>query len=551
LTDTSASRSVSDCGPGATLNFGVLVHRFAQLASLLAALGALLPFLSLAQQSQMPTAATSAIVKSDSAAVFSEMGSFSEQTASLKKGDSVYVDLRMDQGGKSWCGVRPSQQANRIGFVDCRLLQRVGNLAPLASSGGGSAGSSPSHGKAEEVPLLHPAAPTTKEYAAIKGQVVQEGVIDSGYVATLDERAANGNPSAVTRAALAHLAAGEFELSQHEADKATEQFQAMESFAGQQRNLLVASLEGQAYSLLMKSEYSSALELAERARKLYPQSAQLASLSGWAHYRLNQLDAAIADLQLAQRLQPSANIATLLEQAKRDKDAEGDFAEGESRHFVLRYHEGASRQLASELIRILEEHFQTLANDLHYTPAAPITVIVYTRQTFRDVTGVPDWAGALNDGRIRVPVQGLETVPEALSRSLKHELTHSFLYQKTQGRCPTWLQEGVAQWMEGRRVGRDAAQLLAMFQSGQGKPLRSLEGNWMKFSSAESWFSYQWSLAVVEAIEADAGSDGLDRLLDAVRTESSGPAALLQGLRTNYSSLDDFTVTYLRKTYLQ
>jgi hypothetical protein len=167
------------------------------------------------------------------------------------------------------------------------------------------------------------------------------------------------------------------------------------------------------------------------------------------------------------------------------------------------------------------------------------------------VTGVPDWAGALNDGRIRVPVQGLETVPDALSRSLKHELTHSFLYQKTQGRCPTWLQEGVAQWMEGRRVGRDAAQLLAMFQSGQGKPLRSLEGNWMKFSSAESWFSYQWSLAVVEAIEADAGSDGLDRLLDAVRTESSGPAALLQGLRTNYSSLDDFTVTYLRKTYLQ
>jgi hypothetical protein len=105
--------------------------------------------------------------------------------------------------------------------------------------------------------------------------------------------------------------------------------------------------------------------------------------------------------------------------------------------------------------------------------------------------------------------------------------------------------------MEGRRVGRDAAQLLAMFQSGQGKPLRSLEGNWMKFSSAESWFSYQWSLAVVEAIEADAGSDGLDRLLDAVRTEASGPAALLQGLRTNYSSLDDFTVTYLRKAYLQ
>ena len=73
----------------------------------------------------------------------------------------------------------------------------------------------------------------------------------------------------------------------------------------------------------------------------------------------------------------------------------------------------------------------------------------------------------------------------------------------------------------------------------------------MKFSSAESWFSYQWSLAAVEAIEADSGSDGLDRLLDAERAEPSGDGALLQGLRTNYSSLDESVVSYLRRTYLQ
>jgi tetratricopeptide (TPR) repeat protein len=499
----------------------------------------------------MPTAAASAVVKSDGATVFAEMDGSSEKISKLQKGNSVYVDLRMDQGGRSWCGVRPSPQANRIGFVDCRLLERVGNVASLPAAGSGSAASLSSRAASAEIPLLHAAAPTTKEYAAIKDQAIREGVIDSGYIATLEGQASSGAPNAVTRAALAHLAAGEFELSQHQADKAAEHFQAMQSFAGQQRNLVVASLEGQAYALLMQSEYRAALELLEKARKLSPQSAQLASLSGWARYRLNELDGAIADLQLAQRLQPSANVATLLEQARRDKETEGDFGEGESRHFVIRYHGGASRQLASELIRILEEHFQALAAELHFTPAEPITVIVYTRETFREVTGVPDWAGALNDGRIRVPVQGLETVPEALSRSLKHELTHSFLYQKTQGRCPTWLQEGVAQCMAGRRVGRDAAQVLAMFQSGQGKPLRSLEGNWMKFSSAESWFSYQWSLAVVEGIAADSGSDGFERLLDAERTESSGEAALLQGLRTNYSSLDESTVAYLRRNYLQ
>jgi len=138
---------------------------------------------------------------------------------------------------------------------------------------------------------------------------------------------------------------------------------------------------------------------------------------------------------------------------KRDRDAEGDFREGESSHFVLRYHGGASRQLASEVIHTLEDQFRVLKSELHYTPPEQIGVILYTQESFFDVTRVPGWAGGLNDGRIRVPVQGLETVSDLLARILKHELTHSFVFQKTGGRCPTWLQEGVAQWMEGRRTG--------------------------------------------------------------------------------------------------
>jgi tetratricopeptide (TPR) repeat protein len=355
----------------------------------------------------------------------------------------------------------------------------------------------------------------------------------------------------VTRAALAHLAAGEFRLSQHEPDKALEQFEAMEPFAGSQRDLLVASLDGRVYALLMKSEYRSALELIDRARKLSPRSANLAALSGWAHYRLNQMDAAITDLQTAQRLQPTVNAAALLEKAKRDQEAEGEFREGESSHFVLRYHGGASRQLASEVIRTLEEQFGVLKSELHYTPPEQIGVILYTQEAFRDVTRVPGWAGGLNDGRIRVPVQGMENVSDLLTGILKHELTHSFVFQKTGGRCPNWLQEGVAQWMEGRRTGADAAQLVQIIQDGKGKSLPYFEGRWMRLSDAQARFAYAWALAVVEAIEADSGSDGLDRLLDATRTESSSDAALLQALRTNFSSLDDSTVDYLRRTYLQ
>src|SRR5260370_2256934 len=77
------------------------------------------------QRSLMPTAATDATVKADAVTVFLEMDTSSDQVSTLKKGITVYVDLRMDQGGKSWSGAPPSAQANHIGFVDSRNLNRV------------------------------------------------------------------------------------------------------------------------------------------------------------------------------------------------------------------------------------------------------------------------------------------------------------------------------------------------------------------------------------------------------------------------------------------
>jgi hypothetical protein len=66
------------------------------------------------------------------------------------------------------------------------------------------------------------------------------------------------------------------------------------------------------------------------------------------------------------------------------------------------------------------------------------------------------------------------------------------------------------------------------------------------------------ALAVAETIESQHGSDGIIRLLEAQRTESSQEAALRQGLRMNFSELGDATVRLLeedliavRKKYLQ
>src|SRR5205085_1328375 len=108
--------------------------------------------------------------------------------------------------------------------------------------------------------------------------------------------------------------------------------------------------------------------------------------------------------------------------------------------------------LERDVLRTLEMHFSAIESELNYTPPEPIGVVLYTEEAFTDITRAPSWAGALYDGRIRVPVQGLTSADAELSRSLKHELTHSFVAQKTKSACmgvavscgnhaPTWLQE--------------------------------------------------------------------------------------------------------------
>ena len=80
-------------------------------------------------------------------------------------------------------------------------------------------------------------------------------------------------------------------------------------------------------------------------------------------------------------------------------------------------------------------------------PHDNILVTLYTEQAFFDVTHAPTSSGALNDGKLRIPISGLNSMTPELAHVLKHELAHSFINQLSGGRCPSWLHEGIAQFL--------------------------------------------------------------------------------------------------------
>jgi len=248
-------------------------------------------------------------------------------------------------------------------------------------------------------------------------------------------------------------------------------------------------------------------------------------------------------------LHPDAETKAALDKAQRDKQEEDSYKENESAHFNLKYNGAAEPSLARDVLRTLEAHFSAIESGLNYTPPESIGVILYTQQAFADITRAPGWVGALNDGRIRVPVQGLSGVNGELSRVLKHELTHSFIKQKTRGLSPTWVQEGLAQWMEGKRSSDDAAALTQIYAAGHAAPLGVLEGSWMALDGNQARYAYAWALANIEYIVQADGMDDIERILDRIGAGESTEGALRAVLHGDYDDVMKSTAEFLKKAY--
>jgi tetratricopeptide (TPR) repeat protein len=389
--------------------------------------------------------------------------------------------------------------------------------------------------------------PPMESNSAIEKGTIRDGSVDRAYLYTLDSEAHSGLAGGNELAALAHHTAAQFELSHGDMESALADERSGLAFAPSSPAMLM----NVAYLHLLRSEYKAALEYLEHARSLAPENPDVPKMEGWALYGLNKLDHAVTEWKRSLALRQDPEVQSALDKALRDRDEEQNYRENESSHFTLRYSGEAQPDLAREIIHALEAHFSAIESELNFAPPDPIGVILYTQQAFADITRAPGWVGALNDGRIRVPVQGLTSLTPDLSRVLKHELTHSFIQQKTHGRAPTWIQEGIAQWMEGKRSGENALALIQLSDQKAAKPLSELEGTWMGLPGDTASYAYAWALANIEyIIEADGMGD-VERILNRIAAGASTESALKEVLHRDYEDLMQSTVAYLRKTYLR
>jgi Flp pilus assembly protein TadD len=304
--------------------------------------------------------------------------------------------------------------------------------------------------------------------------------------------------------------------------------------------------------LIRTGSARDAISYAERASQIAPDSADAFAVLGYAQFASDHLKAAMQNWKRSLALRPDSSIERMLARAQRESSAESDYAERETGHFILRY-EGkqSSEEFRRQILSTLESEYQELVNDFGSSPRSSIQVVLYTNQAFFDVTQAPSWTGALNDGKLRIPLQGLDSVTPELARILKHELAHSFVNQLSMGRCPHWLNEGIAQALEPRNLDSRGARLAGLFKLGQQIPLNTLEGSFMSFSGPEAALAYDESLASVQYIRETYGMSDLLRVLERLSHGESTESALRGSIHSDYRQLQSEIAIYLQRQFGQ
>jgi tetratricopeptide (TPR) repeat protein len=370
--------------------------------------------------------------------------------------------------------------------------------------------------------------------------IVKDGKVDPDALAKLEGK---GNAEL---SATADFIAGKFEFDHGNIEQARRDFESALRFQPENATVLIYY----AALLVRTGNPSQALTYAQRAVSTAPDSPDAYTVLGYAQQASDRTKDAVASWKHSLALRPDVNVEQYLAKAQREQNVETDFAQRESSHFVLHY-EGkqTSETFREQILTSLESDYDDLARDLGTPPRDNILVTLYTEQAFFDVTRAPSWTGALNDGKLRIPINGLNSVTPELARVLKHELAHSFINQISAGRCPPWLHEGIAQLLEPKTLGSDGRQLAQLFKSQRNIPLNMLEGSFMRFSGAEAYIAYAESLAAVSYINDSYGMGDVQRILERLSQGSSTEAALRATIHSDYGQLESELTKYLSDKY--
>ncbi|MDZ4785778.1 MAG: peptidase MA family metallohydrolase [bacterium] len=183
--------------------------------------------------------------------------------------------------------------------------------------------------------------------------------------------------------------------------------------------------------------------------------------------------------------------------------------------------------LAQKLSKYLQDTHDQYAKLFGTIPAFQTTLRVIDAETFYKETGAPTWTNAMYfRGEITIPLQIDEPIElEDLQRSVKHEYMHSVINALSAGRCPGWLDEGLAQWIEGTVNPALEPSLKKWMFFNEPIPLERLQGGFTKLETDMVAPAYGQSLFAAKTVIHSFGFEEISKYLEALRNGKTKESA--------------------------
>jgi tetratricopeptide (TPR) repeat protein len=276
------------------------------------------------------------------------------------------------------------------------------------------------------------------------------------------------------------------------------------------------------------SNYSRAEDALTELLALDPNHYLAHKILGEIYYLANDLEKAAFFWEKAIKINGTdSRLKKRLSNLKKQMKLSQDFDTEIDNIFTVTFDGERNPHLRDNVMAALGDIYQEIGYQLNLYPGRQIPVILLTKEAFFDITGSPKWSGGIYEGQIKIPVENYK--PEILKIVLCHEYVHAVIFDTMSNRCPWWLNEGLAQYFSGDKMGNRlklelASQLLA---SGDTPSLKALPGE-IGQDVKQVQKAYALALSAVDYLIEFHGVFQVQSILEVMGEGRSFDAALLE-----------------------
>jgi hypothetical protein len=262
------------------------------------------------------------------------------------------------------------------------------------------------------------------------------------------------------------------------------------------------------------------------------------------------MEDAIRRLKIAEKINPSdAEVREAIKKAEKEYTVEKEFDVDRHVHFNVSFDGQKDYRIGRLVIDALEEAWGSVGSDLGLYPREKVAVVIYSGRQFRDLMRKPKNVGGMYDGKIRVPVGGLdaERDRDGLRKVLLHEYAHVVVHMLTHNRCPLWLNEGIAEYESEDWDSWKKERITVAIDNGSFIPLSKLSPALRAVNSPRINLAYYEAFSVVKFIADRYGVYALRKILDRLDEGDSIDEALKKTISIDTAGLGEEWERYLRE----